>query len=204
MINLTYDLHIHSCLSPCGDNDMTPGNIAGMELTTLEEVHVICLFRTLDAAMDFDKYVNRHLNKVENNSEIFGEQIVMDENEQIKGYEKYLLINTTDLSFDDTFDLVNSFGGIMMPAHIDKTSTSVISNLGFIPPDSKFTCAEIKNFANLHKIANNNPHLYNCNIISNSDAHYLEHINESNYTILSKSKKIDDIIYALKTVNFPI
>ena len=26
---LTYDLHLHSCLSPCGDNAMTPANIAG-------------------------------------------------------------------------------------------------------------------------------------------------------------------------------
>lgn len=25
-----YDLHMHSCLSPCGDDDMTPNNIAGM------------------------------------------------------------------------------------------------------------------------------------------------------------------------------
>ena len=30
MINLRYDLHLHSCLSPCGDNDMTPANIVGM------------------------------------------------------------------------------------------------------------------------------------------------------------------------------
>ena len=25
-----YDFHNHSCLSPCGDNDMTPCNIVGM------------------------------------------------------------------------------------------------------------------------------------------------------------------------------
>ena len=25
-----YDLHMHSCLSPCGDDDMTPANMAGM------------------------------------------------------------------------------------------------------------------------------------------------------------------------------
>ena len=25
-----YDLHIHSCLSPCGDDDMTPNNLVGM------------------------------------------------------------------------------------------------------------------------------------------------------------------------------
>ena len=30
MKSLSYDLHIHSCLSPCGDDDMTPGNIVGM------------------------------------------------------------------------------------------------------------------------------------------------------------------------------
>ena len=92
MAALYYDLHIHSCLSPCGSEDMTPYNIAamaalkgldviavtdhnsckncpavlaaakeygvlalpGMELTTSEEVHAVCLFETLDAAMAFD------------------------------------------------------------------------------------------------------------------------------------------------------
>ena len=85
------DLHVHSCLSPCGDEDMTPGNIAGMavlngldivaltdhnsskncpaffaqakaqgiipvagmELTTAEDIHMICLFRTLEDALSF-------------------------------------------------------------------------------------------------------------------------------------------------------
>ena len=86
-----YDLHIHSCLSPCGDNDMTPNNIVnmsllngmdmialtdhnsckncraavrageeagvtvvpGMELTTSEEAHVVCLFPTVEQAEAF-------------------------------------------------------------------------------------------------------------------------------------------------------
>ncbi len=29
-MKLYYDLHMHSCLSPCGADDMTPSNIAGM------------------------------------------------------------------------------------------------------------------------------------------------------------------------------
>ena len=117
---LFYDLHIHSCLSPCGDGDMTPANIAGMaavkgldvialtdhnscrncpaamrhaealgitlipgmELTTSEEVHVVCLFPSLEAAMDFDSYVYAHLLPVKNRPDIFGEQLILDE----KGY----------------------------------------------------------------------------------------------------------------------
>lgn len=38
---LYYDLHLHSCLSPCGDNDMTPANIAGM--AALKGLDVIAL-----------------------------------------------------------------------------------------------------------------------------------------------------------------
>ena len=30
MIPLFYDFHMHSCLSPCGDDDMTPANLVGM------------------------------------------------------------------------------------------------------------------------------------------------------------------------------
>ena len=27
---MLYDLHMHSCLSPCAEDDMTPANIAGL------------------------------------------------------------------------------------------------------------------------------------------------------------------------------
>ena len=94
-MKLRYDLHIHSALSPCGDADMTPNNIAGMaaikglqivaltdhnsakncpaffeackrqgiiavagmELSTAEDIHVVCLFETLDDALKFDEFV---------------------------------------------------------------------------------------------------------------------------------------------------
>ena len=117
MIRVPYDLHIHSCLSPCGDAEMTPNNIAGMaylgglraialtdhntgrnvpalmkaaeeycllvipgmELTTSEEVHVVCLFPEIGQLLDFDRLVYERLIKVKNRPEFFGEQIVMNE-----------------------------------------------------------------------------------------------------------------------------
>lgn len=36
-----YDLHVHSCLSPCGDDDMTPNNIAGM--AALKGLQIVAL-----------------------------------------------------------------------------------------------------------------------------------------------------------------
>lgn len=237
MVTLSYDLHIHSCLSPCGDDDMTPANIAGMakvngldlialtdhnsckncpaflkaanayniialpgmELTTSEEVHVLCLFPNLDSAMSWDEFVYSRLIPVPNREDIFGKQQIYNENDEFTGNISNLLINATEISFDQVYDLVSSYGGIMIPAHLDKTTTSLLSNLGFIPPDSKFTCAEINDMSKYHSIKNQNPYLEKCRIISDSDAHYLEHIHMPAYTIETESRSPEDILKALIT-----
>lgn len=229
MISLSYDLHIHSCLSPCGDNDMTPANIVqmsalkgldviaitdhnscknskavavmakqfgitalyGMELCTQEEVHVICLFTTVDAAMDFDSFVSKKIIPIKNNVNIFGNQHIYNEYDEILGEEEILLISATTIPFDDVYSLVNQYEGIMIPAHIDKNSNSLISNLGFVPEDAKFRTVELKEMRNLHELQFKNPYLNQCKIISNSDAHYLEHINEPvNYLYAEENSPI--------------
>ena len=171
--------------------------IPGMELTTAEEVHVVCLFETLEDAMAFDAYVYDHLLPFPNKAEIFGQQQIYNSTDQVLGEVEYLLINATDISFDQVFDLTKSYHGIMIPAHVDKDTTSLISNLGFIPPDSQFNCAEVKNLAKLDALKEKHPYLNQCKIISNSDAHYLEHINEPVNRLHAKSREIKDILDAL-------
>ena len=235
MIPLYYDLHIHSCLSPCGDDDMTPSNITGMaavknldvialtdhnscrncpaaieagkrlgitvlpgmELTTSEEIHVLFLFASLGRALSFDAYVYEHLLPVRNRPEIFGTQLIVDENDKVSGSLDKLLISATDIPFDETGKLAYSFGGICFPAHLDKSSTSLISNLGAIPPDSTFSCAELKDMKNLHRLKREHPYLENCRILSSSDAHYLWDIAEPNLQIYARSKSPSDILEAM-------
>ena len=234
-MRLTYDLHIHSCLSPCGDNDMTPANIAGMaavkgldviavtdhnscrncaptmkmaeeygvialpgmELCTEEEVHVVCLFPDLYTAMDFDGYVYDKMLKIPNKEKIFGEQLLYNDIDDIIGKEPNLLCNTS-IRFDEVFALTEERNGIMIPAHIDKTTNSLIANLGFIPPDSQFTCAEVKDLNKLSGLLDTHLYLSRCRIISNSDAHYLEHIHEPEHTIDVAGLSAAEIIKALK------
>lgn len=85
----------------------------------------------------------------------------------------------------------------MFPAHIDKTANSLIANLGFIPPDSRFTTAEVKDLKKLHSLKKENPYLEKCRIISNSDAHYLEHIHEPELTLNVKEKTAKAVLKAL-------
>lgn len=153
----------------------------GMELTTLEEVHVLCYFASLDDAMSFDSYVYKRLPAIPNTPELFGNQYIYNTEDEICGSEKKLLISATDIAFDQVFDLVTDFHGIMVPAHINKASTSLIGNLGFIPPDSRFTCAEVKNIADWESLKEQHPYLRRCNVLSSSDAHDLNTLREPLY-----------------------
>lgn len=236
MIKLAYDFHIHSCLSPCADNDMTPANIVGMsalkgldvialtdhntcrnctpfmqlarennimaipgmELTTAEEVHVVCLFHNIEDAMLFDKEIYDKLVKVHNRPDIFGEQLVMDEQENVVSEEEYLLINATTVTFDEAFDIIKKYNGVMIPAHIDKNANSVIANLGFVPADSRFSCVEVKNIDKLHTLRQSNPYLENCNVVVDSDAHYLEYISEPVNYLTVRERNIDAVLEALE------
>lgn len=235
MLKLSYDLHIHSCLSPCGDEDMTPANIVhmaalkdldviavtdhnsckncpavlslaeqnniiaipGMELCTAEEVHVLCLFASLKNALQFDAYVNEKLMKIPNEERVFGKQEIYGENDEKIGSEPYLLINATEISFDDLPSLMKDYEGIYIPAHVDKNTNSLISNLGFIPPDSSFATAEVKDMSNIKGLKDKHPYLSCCNIITNSDAHSLEIINEPINFMYVKGRSREDILEAL-------
>lgn len=235
-MNLYYDLHIHSCLSPCGDDDMTPANIAGMaavkgldlvaltdhnsakncpaflkaseeygllalpgmEVTTSEEVHAVCLFDELKAALEFDSFLYERLLPIPNKEKIFGRQLIYNENDKITGTVENLLINSVSVSFDDLWELTLSYGGVMFPAHIDKNANSLISNLGFIAPDSKFKAAELKDMRQYHRLKQSNPYLEGCTIISNSDAHYLPDIHEPVFTLNVSDKTAKAVIQALR------
>ena len=235
MNKLSYDLHVHSCLSPCGDEDMTPANIIGMaavkelaiiavtdhnsckncpavmsmaeqygilavpgmELCTMEEVHVLCLFAKLQDAMDFDAFVSTKLFKIPNNEKIFGKQEIYNTMDQCIGTEPYLLINATEIPFDQLDEIMKKFHGIYIPAHIDKNANSLLSNLGFIPPDSRFPCAEIRDVGRLPELRQSNPYLNQCNIITNSDAHTLASINEPKNFLKVRNRSIEGVLEAL-------
>ena len=86
---------------------------------------------------------------------------------------------------------------MMFPAHVDKTANSLIANLGFIPPDSKFVTAEVKDLGKLHRVRRENPYLEGCRIISNSDAHYLEDIHEPQLRLQVRERSVRGVLEVL-------
>lgn len=210
-----YDLHIHSCLSPCADDDNTPNNIAGMaslcglniialtdhnttkncpaffeacrrygiipiagmELTTAEDIHVVCLFETLECAMEFDKFVNKHRILIKNRIDVFGNQFILDEYDNIVGEEEFFLSNATDISIVNVPEYVKEYRGVCYPAHIDRQANGIISVLGTFPDTPVFRCIEINRADKVSEYLKNY-NLNNKKVIISSDAHYLTDIRD--------------------------
>ena len=214
-----YDLHIHSCLSPCADDEATPANIAGiaalnglqiaaltdhnttrncpafceaakhyglipipgMELTTSEDIHVICLFRTLEAAVSFDRVIAQERVRVRNRPEIFGDQLVMDADDTILDHEQDLLINETRLSLKDAFLLCQEYGGVCYPAHIDRSSNGILAALGAFPDVPRYTAYELNRADAGEEYRNKYPNIRELSCVVSSDAHALENISEAKH-----------------------
>ena len=117
--------------------------VAGMELTTAEEIHLVCLFPTLETAMAFDAAVRPYRMQRKNRPEIFGNQILMDTRDAAAGEESLLLILATALPLERAVRLVRSYGGAAYPAHIDRESNGILAILGAIPETPAFETLEV-------------------------------------------------------------
>lgn len=206
-----YDLHIHSCLSPCADNDMTPNNIAGMavlaglqivaltdhntckncpafyeaakknglipvagmELTTAEDIHLVCLFPTLEEAMAFDEAVDAQRVRIPNRTDIFGEQWILNAQDEPIGSDPFLLSNATQLTIEQGTALCREMGGVCYPAHVDREANGVIAVLGVFPDDPVYKCAEFHDDANEEAYLLRYPNLRDKVLLTASDAHFL-------------------------------
>lgn len=230
-MKLYYDFHIHSALSPCGDNDMTPNNlinmsiikgldavaltdhnacenvraaaavagdkiifIPGMEVETSEEVHIVTLFPTADAAEEMQRILVDSSPFIPNRPEIFGNQYIMDGNDEICGEIDRMLVTASGLDIYTVVAAAKDLGGIAYPAHIDRESYSVLSNLGFIPPDLDISAVEITEKS---RAALEGEYSNRYNIITSSDAHYLWDISERNHYIEVSDASVRGILNAI-------
>ena len=215
------DLHVHTALSPCGDDDMTPNNIVnmallkgldiiavtdhnscanveavidagrnkglmvipGIEVQSKEEVHLICLFKKIDQALEFGGLIYSSISNIPNNEELFGKQLIMDASDHITGKLEKLLLSSSTYSISEIFELTCKYGGMCIPAHIDRPAYSIISNLGFIPPDLKVDAVEISKNSKLETVLEKMPFIKYYKQIISSDAHYLYDISEREYFV---------------------
>lgn len=212
------DLHIHTCLSPCADIEMTPSAIvkiaaergidmiaitdhnaaqnvtaaikasenltlkvlAGMEITSAEEAHILALFDDIENVFRLQDMLYEDLQPgkkiLEREKRIFGDQIIVNEKDEVLGFNNRQLIAATELSVDSVVNNIHALNGLAIASHVDKSAFSILSQLGFIPEDLRLDALEMSLHVNRASAEKSYKNYNSLAWITSSDAHYLRDI----------------------------
>ena len=173
------------------------GVLFGMELQTWEEIHLLVLFDNYKTALDFQSEIYEFLPAVKNNPVYFGDQVVVDENDNIVRVEEKLLLNSVQISLDEAVSRVKLKDGLVIPSHIDSKTFSIISQLGYVPENLSFDALEIRDKQKIKELL---PlvKLKGIPLVTFSDAHYLIDIGKKRTVFYIKEPSFKEIIKALK------
>lgn len=228
------DLHIHSCLSPCGDLDMSPRAIVkrsleaeldliavcdhnsaenagavmraagktglcvlpGMEISSREEVHTLAIFDRMEQVLKMQDLVYGRL-KGTNRPELFGDQVVANEFDEVEGFNDRLLIGAVQIALVDVVKEVHRLGGLSIAAHVGRPSFSILSQLGFVPKDLELDGLEVSARAG-RESAREIPGVEDYALVSFSDAHFLNDVGKASTAFWMESPCVAEIRLALK------
>ncbi len=233
------DLHIHTCLSPCAELEMSPLAVvttaaecgldiiaitdhnsaenfiaaqkaaentdltvlAGMEIASSEEAHILAYFDTAEGIMRLQDIIYENLFPGENDEKMYGEQIVVNEMDEVICFNNRLLIGATMLPAQEIIDTIHSLGGLSVASHIDKEAFSIISQLGFITEDMNFDALEISPNTE-RESAEESFGMYNAlTWISSSDAHYIADIGKRRTSFYMNEPTIIEMAMAFKNID---
>lgn len=175
--------------------------LCGAEVTTKEEVHCLTFFENFEKLFAFQKYIDIHLPKINNDVQRFGYQLIVDEDENIIDEEEFLLHSALDVSIDALAEKVHELNGLFIPAHVNRPKFSLISQLGFIPPDIKADAFEISKHLSRADFYKQYAYLKNKTVIQNSDAHFIDAIGETYTEFDLQSVSFSNIAKALQNID---
>lgn len=236
-MKLYYDFHIHSGLSPCSSEDMSPNNIInmsllkgldaiaitdhngisnskvsceigkklgiivlpGMEIQSVEDVHVVALFKSIEKLEAFYDEIKEFRMLIKNKPEKFGNQLIFNEHDEVIGEEENYLITPFTLNIEKIIKKAKEYEGIVFPAHINRNSFSIIRSLGFIAPDLDIKNIEWYGKKPIDSKEYEKKMFRKYRELINSDAHDLINISERENYIDVKEKSIEGIFEILSS-----
>jgi PHP family Zn ribbon phosphoesterase len=174
--------------------------LPGIEVTSREEVHIIGLFEKIESLYEMQDIVYKFLPGV-NNEKIFGCQAIVNDKDEVEGFNEKLLIGATNLSLREITEAIQDLKGIAIAAHVDRESFGLFGQLGFVPDDVHFDALEISFRSDVRRIATEFPELAGHCIIRSSDAHGIAEIGRATTTIKLREPSVAELKLAFKNRN---
>lgn len=168
--------------------------LPGMEVTSQEEVHTLALFDELNSALKLQEIIYAHLHG-ENDEEAFGMQVVVNEKDEVLGFNKKLLIGASTLPVEEVVKTIHALNGLAIASHIDRERFSLIGQLGFIPEGLELDALEISPAISFELAMEkfNLPYPLTCF----SDAHFIKDIGRGTTSFYIEGGTTEEIKKAL-------
>ncbi len=175
--------------------------LLGAEVTTKEEVHCLVFFENTDTLNILQEFLDENLPDIKNNPLFFGDQVQIDEEENIVYTEERLLTNAINVSIGELEIFVRNHDGLFIPAHIDRMKNSIYSQLGFLPAGLKADALEISRRSTPKIFSAAHPEINAFPLVTNSDSHVPEHIGTAFSNFFLDSPCFSEIKMAFKGDN---
>jgi PHP family Zn ribbon phosphoesterase len=179
--------HVIRAASGCG---LTV--LPGVEIASREEVHMLAIFDSVSPLGKLQEVVYGHL-PGKNDEDRFGCQVIVNDLDEVEGFNERLLIGATGLSLDQLVREVHSLGGIAVAAHIDRESFGVMGQLGFVDPTIPFDAMEISGMSGSAGARKRYPELAHYPFIESSDAHRIEEIGQRYTEIYMEEPTVSEL-----------
>jgi PHP family Zn ribbon phosphoesterase len=171
--------------------------LPGMEVTSREEVHILAVFDSIDNALRLQEMVYRHL-PGENDAEVFGPQVVVNEDHDVLGFNHRLLAGATELTIDQVVDSIRGLGGLAIASHVDRETFGIIGQLGFIPEELELDALELSVNTSPEEARRRFPQYAGRAFIRSSDAHSVADIGKAWTALLVDEPTTREIKKALR------
>ncbi len=170
----------------------------GVEIQTLEEIHLLAYFDNREMALAFDSELDKSLLPIENDPEYFGDQVIIDENENILRVESIALINSSSWDLATATEQVLAHNGLPVPAHVDAEVNSVLSQLGFFPVYPEFELLGITATLDMNSFLLQHPEMVQKAFLRASDAHYLSDLKPGLCKVNAKQATVSELLAAAR------
>ncbi len=174
--------------------------LPGMEVTSSEEVHILGIFGDIDSAKRLQDIVYENLQPVENDKKAFDYQVIVNEKDEVLGFNKRLLIGSTKLSVEEVVELIHHFGGLAIASHIDREVFGIIGQLGFIPPNLRLDALELSRNISTEEATRKFKEYSHIPWIKSSDAHYLSDIGKASICLFMNHSTFEELRLTLKGI----
>jgi PHP family Zn ribbon phosphoesterase len=169
--------NVASVIEAAEGSDLTV--LPGMEVQTREEVHLLCLFDSVQQTLDWQEFVYAHLPPLKNNDSLFGPQFVVDASGDFVRYNERLLLTSTSLSVEQVAHEIELRSGLCIAAHVDRPAFSLLANLGFVPDNVPFSAMEVTRQTPWQELQEQHPSLSGYPFIRSGDAHRLSEMSDN-------------------------